>query len=384
MPLVFDSPTRLYFGRPASIALNQALSVHRLQRVLLISDLGLVRSGMVAEVQSGLAINNRRVHLFANVSSNPTTTEVAQGLSQAKSFRAQAIVALGGGSVIDVGKAIAMLMTNGGEYGDYQWKGKRVTKRSLPLVAVPTTAGTGSEVSRVAVITDPERPIKKGVRDRLMIPHDAIIDPELTMSMPLWLTAATGIDAFTHALEAFLGRRAHPFTDQLALNAMETVLWALPAAVAHGQDIRAREAMMMAALWGGKAMDHAGLGLIHALSGPLTTHFHLHHGITNAMLLPHVVHFNLTAIPRDRRRRLNRALGLAENASGDKLVQHLTDFVHGLGLSTNATHLISDFDEALLDVLVDEAMDMVMMSNNPRSVSRENCRALLAEIMTGD
>ncbi|NOX62985.1 MAG: iron-containing alcohol dehydrogenase [Chloroflexi bacterium] len=384
MSFIFHLPTRLYFGRPASVALNQALSMHRAQRVLLVSDSGLVRLGMVEEIRAGLAINNRSVQVFANVSSNPTTQEVAEGLDAAMGFRAQAIVALGGGSVIDVGKAIAMLMTNGGEYADYLWHGKRIVKRSLPMAAVPTTAGTGSEVSRVAVIVDPENPFKKGVLSPLMFPHDAVIDPELTLGMPLWLTASTGMDAFTHALEAYLGHRSHPFTDKLALAALETIWWALPASAADGRNIHAREAMMMAALWAGIAMDHAGLGLVHALSGPITSRFHLHHGMTNAMLLPHVLRFNMMAISLERRRHLNRIMGLSENAPGEALVRHIDDFIHDLGLSTDPKHMVPDMDDGVLDAIVKDAMKMAMMRNNPRPVDEESCRALLLDMMRGD
>ncbi|NJN99230.1 MAG: iron-containing alcohol dehydrogenase, partial [Anaerolineales bacterium] len=129
-------------------------------------------------------------------------------------------------------------------------------------------AGTGSEVSRVAVIVDPANPFKKGVLSPLMFPHAAIVDPELTRSLPPRLTAATGMDAFIHALECYIGRRANPYTDQFCLAALETIWTALPQAVSNGQDMAARQAMLLAALWGGTAMDHAGLGLIHALSGP--------------------------------------------------------------------------------------------------------------------
>ena len=170
-----------------------------------------------------------------------------------------------------------------------------------------------------------------------MFPHAAMLDPELTRSLPPGLTAATGIDALTHALEAYTGRRANPHTDMLALAALEVDLaWALPRAVADGDDMAAREAMMLAATWAGTAMDHAGLGLIHSLSGPLTGALHLHHGLTNAILLPPVLRFNLPAIASDRACSAQPDFRPRSDAPGEALVEALTDFVRELGLPTSS------------------------------------------------
>ncbi|HEY53846.1 MAG TPA: iron-containing alcohol dehydrogenase [Caldilineae bacterium] len=376
----YHLPTKIIFGQPALEALANELDLLEAKRILLVSDPGLADIGLVERIEVGLSNEGRAIVAFTEVSSNPTSTEVAAGLTLARELQAQAIIALGGGSPIDVGKGIAMLMANGGVYADYQWSGKAITRRSLPLLAVPTTAGTGSEVSKVAVIVDPDRPFKKGVLSPHMFPHAAIADPELTRSLPAWLTAATGMDAFIHALEAYTGRRANPYTDMLALAALETVWWALPEAVADGEDMAAREAMMLAALWAGTAMDHGGLGLIHSLSGPLTGQFHLHHGLTNAILLPPILRFNLPAIAPERRARLKQTFGLAPTAADEALVNALARFVADLGLPTSLSEIadLSTLDDpATRDAIVEDTLRMAMTPNNPRQVTADDVETLL-------
>jgi alcohol dehydrogenase class IV len=377
----YHLPTKIIFDQPAHEALKSELSGLNANRVLLLSDPGLAQLGLVDRMSTQLKRAGHAITLFTEVSTNPTTTEVAAGLSLAREQQTEAIIALGGGSAIDVAKGIAMLLANGGAYVNYQWEGKPITKRSRPLLAVPTTAGTGSEVSKVAVIVDPDNPFKKGVLSPLMFPHAAILDPELTRSLPPWLTAATGMDAFIHALEAFIGRRANPFTDQFALTALRTAWSALPQATANGEDLAARQAMMLAALWGGTAMDHAGLGLVHALSGPLTGHLHLHHGLANALILPYVLRFNLPAISSERRQDLNTALDLPADVNDNTLVEQFTRFVRRLGLPTRLNELDVSLDNVDWDAIAEETTRMVLIGNNPRSASAADCRSILDEML---
>ncbi len=352
----------------------------QIERALLVSDSGLVKVGLVDQLAAPLQEAGFGITLFANVSSNPTTTEVAAGLETARQAGITALVALGGGSAIDVAKGIAMLLANGGSYADYQWGGKAITQRSAPLLAVPTTAGTGSEVSRVAVIVDPDNSFKKGVLSPLMFPRAAICDPALTVSQPAWLTAAAGMDAFIHALECYVGRRANPYTDQLALAALRTAWEWLPQATANGTNLQAREQMMLAALWGGSAMDHAGLGLIHALSGPLTGHLHLHHGLTNALLLPHVMRFNLPVINSERRRTLNRIFDLPSVARPEATVLRLTEFVRNLGLPTRLSELDRPLENVDWQAIAEETTRMALIQNNPREAAVEDCREILSSV----
>ena len=377
----FHLPTKIVFGQSAQEALPPELAALKAKTVLLVSDPGVAQLGFVSKIGAKLQQAGIGVVEFTAVTSNPTSDEVAAGLTVARENEVDALVALGGGSPIDVTKGIALLMANGGAYADYQWGGKAITRRSWPLIAVPTTAGTGSEVSKVAVVTDPANPFKKGVLSPLMFPHVAIVDPELTRGLPPGLTAATGIDAFIHALEAFVGKRANPFTDQLALAAMQTAWTHLPRVTADGNDMESRQQMMLVALWGGMAMDHAGLGLIHALSGPLTSHLHLHHGLANALILPHVVRFNLSTIPTARRQILNELFGLDANANQETLVAALEQFVNALGLPASLSELDLPLDGIDWDVIAEETTRMVLIGNNPRPATQDDCRMLLDQMV---
>jgi len=377
----YHLPVKIIFGQPAVIALNNELDALHARRVLLVSDPGLKSLGLVEQVRAGLDAVDRAVIPFTDIHGNPTSDDVAAALTLARANQVQAIIALGGGSAIDVGKAAAMLMTNGGRYVDYQWGGKAITQPSLPLLAVPTTAGTGSEASKVAVIVDPDRPFKKGVLTPLMFARTAILDPELTRTLPPAITAATGIDAFTHAMEAYTGRRANLHTDMLALTALQSIWRALPRAVANGDDMPARSEMMLAATWAGTAMDHAGLGLIHSLSGPLTSALHLHHGLTNAMLLPHVLRFNLPAIARERRQQLKRLTGLDADAPDDVLVETLVRFVHSLGLPARLDQVADVSRLPDRSTIATDTLRMAMTPNNPRSVTAAEVETLLEAML---
>jgi alcohol dehydrogenase class IV len=381
MPFVYHLPTKIIFGQPVLETLQSQLADLNVEKVLLVSDSGLAELGVVDQLVAGLSQAGFSTTPFTEVSSNPTTTEVAAGLSLAYKTDAQALIAVGGGSAIDVAKGIAMLLANGGTYADYQWGGRVITRRSYPLLAAPTTAGTGSEVSKVAVIVDPDNPFKKGVLSPLMFPQAAILDPELTRSLPSWLTAATGMDAFIHALETYIGQRANPFTNQFALAALRTIWTMLPRATGDGNDMDAREAMMLAALWAGTAMDHAGLGLVHALSGPLTGQLHLHHGLANALLLPYVLRFNLPAVALERRPGLNEVLGLPVDTDDEALVERLTQFVRNLGLPTRLDELDVSLDDVNWDTIAEETTRMVLINNNPRPASVADCRAILDEML---
>ncbi len=376
----FHLPTKIIFGQPFLETLLFELAGMSADNVLLVADPGIAQLGLISQLKDSLIQEGLAVSTFTSVSSNPTSDEVGAGVAIAREFGRDTVVALGGGSPIDVAKGIALLLANGGTYADYQWGGKEIIHRSRPLIAIPTTAGTGSEVSKVAVVSNPENLFKKGVLSPLMFPQVAIVDPELTRTLPAQLTAATGMDAFIHALEAFVGRRANPFTDQLALAAMGTAWTHLPLAFANGDNMVSRERMMLAALWGGMAMDHAGLGLIHALSGPLTTHLHLHHGLANALLLPTVLRFNLLAIPRARRGTLNELFGVEADAGEKALVLTLTHFVRDLGLPTSLSQLNIPLDNIDWNVIAEETTRMVLIGNNPRPASLTDCRLILEEI----
>jgi alcohol dehydrogenase len=373
---VFYSAVKLVFGQPVAEALPEAVAEVGAQRVLLVSDPGLAEIGLVDQMAELLHKTCESVALFAKVRSNPTVRDVEAGLVAAS--QAEALVAVGGGSVIDVAKAIGLLATNGGSYADYQWHGRPITRPILPLIAVPTTAGTGSEATKVTVIADAETHFKKGVLSHYLFPRIAVVDPALTFSVPPRLTAATGADVLVHALEAFTGRRANPLSDALALAALKRAWRWLPRATHHGDDLEARAEMALASTLAGMAFDQSGLGIIHSLAGPLAGHYDLHHGLSNALLLPYGLAFNLPVLG-DKREVLLEAMDLPAAAADDELIGQVEAWVRGLGLPLTLGEVgITDPD---LAVLSEEASRMALLPNNPRPASAEDCRRIMEQMV---
>jgi len=373
----FQMPTRLVWGSAVNEAVPAEVQDLGATRVLIVTDPGLAATGLPDDVRAALEDAGGTVAIYSEVTANPTTDDVAGVRSLAEAFDCEALVAIGGGSAIDTAKATAMLLANGGEYSEYQWESRPIVHRSHPFIAVPTTAGTGSEVSKVAVISDPSQPFKKGVLSPLMFAHVAVLDPQVTVGLPPHLTAATGIDAFIHALEAYTGRRTNPLSDLLALESMALAFTSLEAATADGTDLDARADMMLSAVYGGIAMDQAGLGLVHALSGGICSHLHLHHGLANAMILPYAMEFNASAIPTDRFGKVAAIAGLDPGAGADQLVEAITDFVRRLDLPVGLSDRAGAISEVDWDEVAAESMRMVMVHNNPRTVTIDDCREIL-------
>jgi alcohol dehydrogenase len=378
MEFNFYSPVKLVFGQPVAAALPAVLTEIEAERVLLLSDAGLEATGLVDQIVRSLGAGGWQVSTFARVRSNPTVDDVEAALALAREAGAQVLVALGGGSVIDVGKAVGLLVTNGGTYADYQWEGRPITRPILPLVAVPTTAGTGSEVTKVTVIEDRETRFKKGVLSPHLFARAAVLDPALTISLPAHLTAATGVDAFGHALEAFVGRRASPITDALALDALRRAWQHLPRATQQGDDLSARKEMMLASVVAGLAFDQSGLGIIHSLAGPVAGRYGLHHGLCVGLLLPQGLAYNLPVLG-DKRPALLAALGLPASLTDAQVIERVKGWLADLGLPSTLSGL--DITEPDLPSMAQEASRMVLLPNNPRTATAGDCQRLLEEIL---
>jgi alcohol dehydrogenase len=377
MEFGFYCPVKLIFGRPVATALPAALAEIGVQRVLLVSDAGLQALGLVGRVAEALRAGGRQVSIFAGVHSNPTVDDVEAAVAVARQAGAGALVALGGGSVVDVGKAAGLLLAHGGRYADYQWQDKPIPGPILPLVAVPTTAGTGSEVTQVAVIEDTETHFKRGVRSPYLFARAAVLDPALTLTLPAGLTAATGADVAAHALEAFVGRRANPISDALALDALRRAWRHLPRATHHGADGAARREMMLASAQAGLAFDQSGLGIVHAVAGPVAARYGLHHGLCVGLLLPHGLAYNLPALG-ERRAPLLVALDLPASAPDGEVVERVGAWLRDLGLPATLGDL--GIDDPDLAAMAEEASLMSLLPNNPRPATARDCRHLLEAI----
>ena len=322
----FNVPATIITGAGASSELGTQLTRLGARRVLFVTDAFMVSSGVVDRFARLLEEAKIEFALFAGVQPDPTDANVSAGLQEYMSRKCDAIVALGGGSPIDAAKAIAVLVNNPEPLSLYQGYHK-VPRAGAPLVVIPTTAGTGSEVTKVAVITDTSRDVKMMMLDRHFLPTVALVDFELTLSMPQALTAHVGVDTLTHGIEAYVSRKATALTDPLALTCIRLVAEHLETAWSEPANRAAREGMMLAATLGGMAFANSSVALVHGMSRPIGAVFHVPHGLSNAVLLPAVTRFSLCGAA-ERYATVARTMGLASIAdsatlAGEKLLAGL-------------------------------------------------------------
>jgi len=308
----FNYPTAYRIGPGRVVELAAVCRELGIERPLVVTDPGIAALPFFAAILERLAEAGLAAHVFSAIDANPAVGHVEAGLAAAKAHAADGCVLVGGGSALDVGKCIALLARNPGGVLDYEDRGenwKRADEaRILPAIAIPTTAGTGSEVGRAAVILDPSDHAKKIVFHPRLQPRIVLADPELTLGLPPRLTAATGLDAFAHCFEAFCAPAYHPMADGIALEGMRLIAANLPRAFENGRDLEARTHLLMAAAMGATAFQK-GLGLIHALSHPVGGVTGLHHGTANAIFQPYAMVHNRAAIEA-RMPRLAHVLGL--------------------------------------------------------------------------
>jgi alcohol dehydrogenase class IV len=378
----FFLPTQLIYGAGSRKEVKRFIKPG--EKVLVITDKGLVKAGVVEKVTKELDAIGAKSVIYDDVRANPHVDTVQAAVELAKQEGASSVVTVGGGSPMDVAKAVALLMTNEGTYEDYQWNGKIPTKPAATLIAIPTTAGTGSEVTRCAVIID--RNTKKGVNLDEFFPIAALIDAELMVSLPPAITSTTGMDALTHAIEAFVGLGSNPVTDAWALEAIELLGEYLPKAFANGANIEAREKVALASSLAGIAMDQAGLGFIHAMSGPLSSYYDVPHGLSNAVLLPYGMQFNLIAVP-EKMARIAAALGIdTYGMSVREAAQAAVDAVEDLCWDLEIPGDMSEYlrKEEDIELFAEEALNMFLMRNNPRKPSLKDCVEVFRSVLLPD
>lgn len=370
MPSHFNVPSTVIAGAGALRELAPQLARRGLSRVLLVTDSYMVSSGLAARVASDLAATGIAVETFAEVQPDPSEENVLAGFARLQASGAQAVVALGGGSPIDCAKVIAVLPTNPGPMSRFMGR-HQVPVAGLPLFAIPTTAGTGSEVTKVAVITDTRRDVKMMMLDVHLMPAVALVDFELTLTMPAALTAAVGIDTLTHGIEAYVSRLATPLTDPLALSCIRLCGEHLEAAWREPGNRVAREGMMLAATHGGMAFSNSSVALVHGMSRPIGALFHVPHGISNAMLLPAVTRFSVPGAVA-RYATVARALRWSRSGEDDQtaaatLVDGLEALNHRLNVPTLGKYLVAQatrFADAL-PKMAHDALASGSPANNP-------------------
>jgi alcohol dehydrogenase class IV len=355
-----------------------------IKRPLIITDAVLVGMGMAGALREQIEKAGILCDVFSETVSDPTTDAVASGLQAFIRGKHDGLVSLGGGSPIDTAKAIGILASNGGRSSDYKVPNEIPNRNPLHL-AIPTTAGTGSEVTRFTVITDSETNEKMLIAGASLVPNAAIVDFELTMTMPARLTADTGTDSLTHAIEAHVSNKANAFADVFAMAAMKTIWVELPTVFHEPSNRRAREAMMLAATQAGMAFSNASVALVHGMSRPLGAHFHVPHGLSNAMLLPAVTAFSVTAA-EGRYAACARTIGVASDSDYDaqaarKLVDALFARNQDLEVPSPKTFGIPEEQYfSLIPTMAEQALASGSPQNNPRVPTKKEIEEIYRQI----
>lgn len=368
MAAVIYLPKILRIGAGASAELPGVLRELGVTSPLIVTDSYMKQSGYLQRLQDILATANITCGVFDRSVPDPTTDSVYEGLEVWRQHQADGVVALGGGSSIDTAKAIAVLARHGGLMRDY--KVPHPVPQGLPVIAIPTTAGTGSEVTCATVVTDTETQEKMLCMGLGMQPSAALVDYELTLTMPFRLTADTGLDSLCHAMEAYVSRKANPFTDSVALSAMQLIATHIRTACEQPDNRIAREAMMLAATQGGIAFSNASVTLIHGMSRPIGAFFHVPHGLSNAMLMTAVTEYSLPGAT-SRYADCAKAMGFAgagdsDVVAGDKLIVGLSQLSQDLKVPDPKAYGIDEVKyRQHIEIMAAQALASGSPNNNP-------------------
>ncbi len=372
MITTFSFPTKIIFGAGALDSLSAAVLEINGKRPLLVTDKGVVASGIIAQVTARLQPAQIGYAIFDDVASNPVEDNVIAGVACYKNESCDCIIAIGGGSPLDMGKAIALMSTHAWPMEQYDDKidgWQRITANVPRVITMPTTAGTGSEVGRSTVITLKSTQRKTVIFSPNLMPRVALCDPVLTLKLPPKLTAATGMDALTHCLEAYISKGYHPMCDGVALQGLKLIGRSLVRAVENGDDLAARSDMMMAASMGAVAFQK-GLGVCHSLAHPLSTIAGLHHGLANAIMLPYVLAFNHT-VAAERLADVAEALTGERKGEAAKIISAMNARL-GIPARLSEVGVLREQIPALTEQAFEDACHLL----NPRPVAKEDLRAL--------
>ena len=382
MKLNWNYPTNIWVGEHRVDDLYEACRQLLIKNPLFVTDKDLVSLGMVKKIIKALNSNLKDVKIFSNFSGNPTGNNVNEGVKIFNENKCDGVIALGGGSGLDVGKAIAFMsgqersIWDFEDIGDY-WK-RANGEKIAPIIAVPTTAGTGSETGRASAIINKDIGVKKIIFHPKILPSIVILDPYLTVDLSPRLTAATGMDALAHNLEAFCASGFHPMADGIALEGIKLVKNSLLTAVKNGKNINARLEMLTAASMGSTAFQK-GLGAIHSLSHPVNAQFNLHHGLSNAIFMPYVLTFNKKEISE-------KIVSICDYLNLEKKFDSFINWIIELRKDVKIPHKLSDvleIDKVNLDKLSQMALEDPSTAGNPKKLTKEDMKIMYEHSLAG-
>jgi len=382
MKFDWNYPTTIWVGENRINDLSEACNNLNINKPLFVTDKDLINLDMVKNIILELKKNFNNLSVFSNFSGNPFGENVEEGVLEFKKNKCDGVIAFGGGSGLDVGKAIAFMSGQSRpiwdfeDIGDY-WK-RADEKKIAPIIAVPTTAGTGSETGRASAIIDKENGVKKIIFHPKFLPSIVILDPVLTINLSPRLTAATGMDALAHNLEAFCAPGFHPMADGIAIEGMKLIKKSLLTAVRNGKDLKARGDLLAAASMGSTAFQK-GLGAIHSLSHPVNSQFNVHHGLSNAIFMPYVLTFNKSLIEK-------RIVSICDYLNLDKNFDSFLNWILDLRKDLNIPHKLSDVVEESkinIDKLSQMALEDPSTITNPKKMTIDDMKILYEYSISG-
>lgn len=369
------------FGKNAAKELPRILKEFKAKNVMVVYDAGVKMAGIAEKVLAEVEKADVKVTVFDGVIPNPTNEVVEEAAEIAQRENIDVFVAVGGGSSIDLTKAVNILMTNLGPIGQYGGIGL-VKEPVLPLIAIPTTAGTSSEITNVVALTDTKAVCKYVIIDNKIVADKVIADPEFTKTMPAGVTAATGMDAITHAVESYISNMSTALTEYHSIKALQIFHEYLPKAVANGSDMEAREKMMLGCLIAGFGFSNANLGLVHGIAHTLSAHFHLAHGVANATVLPYVMEYNADSCPE---KMVNLAKAIDLPVSGDLakdkylLSKELLKMTKTVGIKTLSELGVEEKD---FEMIAEDVLKEPVLGFNPKQgVTKEDVISILKKAL---
>jgi len=375
---LFRTTRRILFGLGAVEKIGTEAQLLKAKKVLIITDPGVIQAGLLESVEKSLQSAGLPFVIFDGVEPDPRIEVVEKSAQLAKKEGINLIIGFGGGSSQDIAKVTSIMITNTGKIDSY-FGVDLVPNSGIPVILVPTTAGTGSEVTPIAILSDTKEKLKKGIVSAYLFPEVAIVDPKLTIGLPPSVTAFTGMDALTHAIEAYYSINATDLSDLLAFRAMELLSKNITMAFAHGENLVARSNMMEGSLLAGIAFANAGVGAVHAFAYPLGGEFHLAHGLTNTLMLPYVMRYNILACPTKFAQMAKafgeKVEGISELVGAEIAVR----FVERLSDDLRVPRRLRDvgIPEDAIPRLAEAAMKVTrLLANNPRKLILEDAVAI--------
>jgi alcohol dehydrogenase class IV len=379
----WNYPTNVWFGEGRSSDLIDACNLSKINNPLFVTDKDLITLPMTNKIIEDLKKTFNKLKVFSNFTGNPTGNNITEGVNFYHNNACDGVIAFGGGSALDVGKAIAFMCGQTRPIWDFEDIGDYWTRadegKISPIIAIPTTAGTGSETGRASAIINEATGIKKIIFHPKFMPTVVILDPKLTLDLPPRITAATGMDALAHNLEAFCAPGFHPMADGIALEGMRLVKNSLPEAVKNGQNIVARSEMLTAASMGSTAFQK-GLGAIHSLSHPVNAQFNIHHGLSNAIFMPYVLTFNKKEISE-------KIISICDYLGLEKSFDSFVNWIINLRKEFNIPHKISDVIDKKkmdLDKLSEMAYKDPSTNGNPKKLTKSDLKTMYVHSISGE